>query len=126
MCNYNLKPFTYKLLHILSTKLKHFNRNEVKTIIDNILIKEFSYFPEHVEIYITYVIKMFEKDKNMFVNTFLNDMIYIKVKHELYINIIMYMLSIIFIIVCIYYLCKDMKSVAMKYKNKIYRYRQRI
>lgn len=51
VCNYNLKPFTYKLLHILSTKLKHFNRNEVKTIIDNILIKGISYFPKHVEIY---------------------------------------------------------------------------
>ena len=68
---------------------------------------------------------MFEKDEKLFVNTFLNDVMY-KVKHELYINIMMYMLSIIFIIVCIYYLCKDMKSVAMKYKNKIYRYRQRI
>lgn len=69
---------------------------------------------------------MFEKDENLFVNTFLNDKMYVKVKHELYINIMMYMLSIIFIIVCIYYLCKDMKSVAMKYKNKIYRYRRQI
>lgn len=68
---------------------------------------------------------MFEKDEKLFVNTFLNDVMY-KVKHELYINIMMYMLSIIFIIVCIYYLCKDVKSVVMKYKNKIYRYRQRI
>lgn len=51
-CNYNLKPFVYKLLHILSTRLKEYNKDKVKTIINNILIKEFSYFPEHVEIYI--------------------------------------------------------------------------
>lgn len=44
-CNYNLKPFAYKLIHILSTKLKHFNNNEVKTIINKILIKGINYFP---------------------------------------------------------------------------------
>lgn len=69
-CNYNLKPFAYKLLHILSTRLKSFNKDEVKTIIDNILIKGIIYFPEHVEIYIAYAIKMFENDENLFVNTF--------------------------------------------------------
>lgn len=99
-CNYNLKPFAYKLLHTLSTRLKEYNKDEVKTIIDNILIKGISYFPKHVEIYIAYAIKMFEKDEKLFVNTFLNDVMY-KVKHELYINIMMYMLSIIFIIVYI-------------------------
>ena len=122
VCDYNLKPFAYKLLHILSMKLKEYNKDEVKTIIDNILIKGFNYFPEHVEIYIAYTIKMFEKDENLFVNIYLKDTMYIKVKHELYINIMMYMLSIIFIIVCIYYLCKDMENVVMKYKNKIYQY----
>lgn len=35
---------------------------------------------------------------------------YMKVKHELYINVMMYMLSIVIIIVCVYYLCKDMKK----------------
>lgn len=106
-------------------RLKNFNRDEVKTIIDNILIKGFGYFPEHVEIYIAYAIKMFERVL-MCSYTFLNDTMYIKVKHELYINIMMYMLSIIFIIVCIYYLCKDMENVVMKYKNKIYRYRRQV
>lgn len=125
-CNYNLKPFAYKLLHILSTRLKQFNKDEVKTIINDILIKGIGYFPEHVEIYIAYAIKMFEKDKNLFVNTYLKDTMYVKVKHELYINIMMYILSIIFIIGCIYYLCKDMKDVVMKYKNKIYRYIQQV
>ena len=124
VCNYNLKPFAYKLLHILSTRLKEFNRNEIKTIIDNILIKGISYFPEHVEIYIAYAIKMFEKDENIFVNMFLNDTMYVKVKHELYIKFMMYTLSIIFIIVCIYYLCKDMKNVVMKYKNIIFQYKR--
>lgn len=70
ICNYKLKPFAYKLLHILSTRLKSFNKDEVKTIINNILIKGISYFPEHVEIYITYAIKTFEKDKILFVNAF--------------------------------------------------------
>lgn len=49
---------------------------------------------------------------------------YMKVKHELYVNVMMRMLSIIFVIVCIYYLCKDMKNVVVKYKNKIYQYKQ--
>ena len=68
---------------------------------------------------------MFEKDENLFVNTFLNDTMYMKVKHELYVNVMMYMLSIVIIIVCIYYLCKDMKNVVMKYKNKIYQYKMK-
>lgn len=112
-------------MHILSTRLKEYNKDEVKTIINNILIKEFSYFPEHVEIYIAYAIKIFERVL-MRSYTFLNDVMHMKVKHELYVNIMMYMLSIIFIIVCIYYLCKDMKNVVMKYKNKIYQYKRYI
>ena len=39
---------------------------------------------------------MFEKDEKVFVNTFLNDKMYVKVKHELYINIMMYVVNYIY------------------------------